>query len=118
MKEGYYITADGEKVILKSEKIINVSYQNIVELVIPDGVKWVYCYNNQLTELNLPKGVEWVSCENNQLTELKLSEGVKWVYCWNNQLTELILPDGVKEVRCDYIPNVEAPDGCNVNMEI
>ena len=118
MKKGYYITADGEKVILESQKRVDVSNKNIVELVLPDGVRLDHCYNNQLTELNLPESVEWVSCENNQLKELNLPEGIEEVSCENNQLTELNLLEGVKWVSCDYIPNIKAPDGCNVKMHI
>ena len=75
MKKGYYITEAGEKVILKSQEIIDVSYKKIVELVIPEGVKWVSCYNNQLTELNLPEGIKFVHC--NYIPNLKTPNGCK-----------------------------------------
>ena len=82
MKNGYYITSSGEKVILKVTNTIDVSSKDIIELVLPEGIKSVYCSKNQLTELVLP-------------------EGIKNVYCYNNQLTELVLPEGIKDVYCD-----------------
>jgi rRNA-processing protein FCF1 len=71
------------------------------KLIVPEGVKFVYCDDNKLKELIIPEGVEWVSCKNNKLTELALPESVKYVYCDNNKLKELILPKGVKYVYCD-----------------
>ena len=81
MKNGYYITKSGEKVTLEVTDTINVSYKEIVELVLPEGIKTVYCHHNQLKELVLPEGIEYVYCHNNQLKELVLPEGIKTVYC-------------------------------------
>ena len=123
-KKGYYITVGGKKTELspptEKNEILNVSYIDIVELIVPegyetvwcdnnqltllvlpDGVKEVYCYNNQLTSLVLPNGIKYISCNNNQLTSLVLPEGIKGVYCYNNQLTSLVLPDGVEYISCD-----------------
>ena len=83
MKTGYYITSNGERVILKSQTILDLSYRNIVELVIPEGCKYVSCWSNQLTELVIPEGCETV-------------------YCNDNRLTKLIIPDGCEKVFCDY----------------
>ena len=69
-------------------------------LVVPEGVKRVYCYNNQLTELKLPEGLAWVYCSYNRLRELKLPEGIKRVYCYNNQLTEIKYYEGT-DIYCD-----------------
>ena len=63
MNKGYYITKAGEKVTLEAADIINVSYKSIVELVLPEGVKKVYCHHNQLTTLTLPEGVKEVYCD-------------------------------------------------------
>ena len=63
MKKGYYITSKGKKVILKSEKIINVSNMDIIELVLPDGVLWVSCEHNKLETLILPDGIKTVWCD-------------------------------------------------------
>ena len=82
MKKGYYITADVKKVNLSPQLAIDVSNRNIVELVVPEGTKYVWGYNNNLTKLNLPEGIEDV-------------------YCYNNKLTELILPNRVEKVVCD-----------------
>ena len=65
MKEGYYITASNEKVILESKKFINVSNRDITELVIPEGCKSVSCSNNQLTSLVIHEGCEKVWCDMN-----------------------------------------------------
>ena len=62
MNKGYYITSSGEKVALEAADTIDVSYKDIIELVLPEGVQTVYCYNNQLTTLTLPEGVQTVSC--------------------------------------------------------
>ena len=66
MKEGYYI-ANGKKTILESNEHINLYNMGITELVIPDGVKYVYCNNNQLSELILPEGITHVWCDKNLL---------------------------------------------------
>ena len=67
---------------------INVCFKELTELKLPDGVKEVYCSNNQLTELNLPDGVKLVYCSDNQLTELNLPDGVESVYCSDNNFPE------------------------------
>ena len=41
----------------------------------------VYCSNNNLTELIIPEGCKYVYCDNNNLTELILPEGCKYVFC-------------------------------------
>mgnify|MGYP001607195049 CR=1 FL=1 len=101
MKKGYYITDKGEKVIIDSQESIDLSYKNIVELILPSGIKYVYCHNNQLKELILPSGVKYVYCYNNQLKELILPSGIEFVSCENNNITGLILPSGIKNVYCD-----------------
>ena len=63
MNKGYYITSSREKVALEAAVTIDVSHKNIVELVLPEGVQYVYCSNNQLTTLTLPEGVQTVYCD-------------------------------------------------------
>ena len=79
--QGYYITSNGERVIIDSQESIDLSDKNIVELILPSGIKRVYCNNNQIKELILPSGIEYISCENNNITGLILPSGVKTVYC-------------------------------------
>ena len=101
INQGYYITDKGERVIIDSQDFIDLSYKNIVELILPSGIKDVSCYNNQIKELILPSGVKNVHCSNNQIKELILPSGIQYVYCENNDITGLILPSGVKYVSCD-----------------
>ncbi len=105
MKDGYYITTKNKKVELlpptKENKTLDVSNQNIKELVVPKGYEVVWCFYNQLTSLELLEGIKEVYCGNNQLTSIELPEGIKEVYCYNNQLTSLMLPDGIEAVSCD-----------------
>ena len=93
--------------------------EQLVSLIIPEGVTHVYCHNNPLTELKLPKGVTWVSCRGNQLKELNLPEGVTYVDCYRNQLTELILPKGVKYLYADKeITGLEKYIGTDVKINL
>ncbi len=103
--KGWYIARDGSKHELESDYIINLSSMDIVKLVIPNGAKKVYCYNNKLTELVIPNGVIEVYCWLNKLTELYLPCSVEYIDCKNNQLTELIVSDNC-EVSCDDHVNV------------
>jgi hypothetical protein len=69
--KGWYITSDGLKCeFISTTGIITVSSMNITELVIPDGVKEVFCYDNQLIKLDIPDSVTYISCKRNSLTEL------------------------------------------------
>ena len=45
MKNGYYITSSGEKTVIEA------------------GTKTVHCSNNQLKELVLPEGIKEVYCD-------------------------------------------------------
>ena len=83
----YYKTSDGkvvelEQVDLEQQDILNLCCEDIVELVIPDGYKRVWCNDNKLKELIIP-------------------DECKYVRCWNSQLKELIIPDGCEEVEAD-----------------
>lgn len=81
MNKGYYITSKGERVELESKDSLGLNDRDIVELVVPLGVKLVYCWDNKLKELNLPEGIKDVYCSDNELKELELPKGVKWVVC-------------------------------------
>lgn len=78
----------------KQERTIKVIYDGIEVtvtivggvLIVPEGVKHVDCYHNQITELILNDSVRWVDCSHNQITELKLNDAVEWVDCSNNPL--------------------------------
>ena len=74
-------TIDGYRKEFECSDGILCSYNDLVSLEIPYGVKYVWCYNNQLSELILPEGVTNVYCHNNLLTELIIPNGVKTVYC-------------------------------------
>ena len=101
MKNGYYITSTGKRVELEPKIVLSLQHMSIVELVIPEGVRTVWCWNNQLTELILPDGVKYVYCSRNYIKKLVLPEGIKEVYCSRNYITNLILPKGIEQVNCD-----------------
>ena len=98
---GYYKTSNGEIFPLEKEDVISLSYKDIIELVLPEGCKKVYCYDNQLTELIIPEGCTEVDCSNNKLTELILPEGCEWIYCHHNNLTNFNPPKSCKRLWCD-----------------
>ncbi len=77
---GFYITSTGDKVILEQSEIIELSGRDIIELVLPDGVGVIWCWNNKLTELVIPNGVKQINCSGNQLTELIIPDNCR-VYC-------------------------------------
>jgi hypothetical protein len=90
---GYYITSSEPniKVPLEPQDDINLSFMNLIELVLPQ-CKRVYCSYNLLTELIIPEGCEYVSCRDNMLTKLILANSCNDVWCYNNYLTKLIIP--------------------------
>jgi hypothetical protein len=67
--KSWYVNDYGKKELEPSD-LINLSYMDLTELVLPDGVKEVWCRNNQLNELIIPDQVEYISCKGNNLTEL------------------------------------------------
>jgi hypothetical protein len=77
--KGWYKTSGGYdiKYELYNRKGNYLSCCDIIELVIPDGVKEVYCSNNNLTELIIPDQVEYIDCDDNQLTKLDIPDSVK-----------------------------------------
>jgi hypothetical protein len=100
MNTGFYITSKGIKNELVSTYTIMLSYNDLIELVIPYGVKEVACYDNKLTKLDLPDSVKIINCHNNNLTKLIIPDSVEYIDCRYNQLTELVVPDNCK-VKCD-----------------
>jgi hypothetical protein len=100
-KYGYFIRADNPtvKVRLAPAKYIDLSFKNLIELVLPE-CKEVRCYNNKLTNLIVPNGCKFIMCCKNNLNKLVLPIGCETVYCSNNNLTELIIPEGCEYVSC------------------
>jgi hypothetical protein len=96
---GWYIT-DGNLYELETANRIELCNKDITELVIPDGVKDIWCWENKLTKLILPNTIEYINCYDNNLTELIIPDSVVFVHCINNNLTELIVPDNCI-VECD-----------------
>jgi hypothetical protein len=91
-QNGYYITRDNpsEKVLLEPQEKINLSFIDLIELVLP-MCKSVWCNSNYLKELIVPESVELLNCSNNQLTELIISKSCKLIECSNNKLNKLII---------------------------
>ena len=61
----------------------------------------LFCSYNKLVSLEIPEGVKEVYCHGNILTELIIPNGVTHVYCHNNKLSELIIPESVECLKCD-----------------
>jgi hypothetical protein len=101
-KNGYYIMKSNptEKVVLRSEELIDLFSKELIELVIPQGCKKVYCSYSSLTKLIIPEGVEFISCIYNFLTELIIPNGCKFISCHHNNLNKLILPMSCEEIYC------------------
>ena len=91
INQGYYITSKGEKVIIDYQEYIRLSNKNIVELILPSGVKNVWCHNNQIKELLLPSGIQNVYCENNNITGLILPAGIRNVSCDDGAIKDPII---------------------------
>jgi hypothetical protein len=83
--KGWYKTSKGIKYELYLD-FINVSGMDITELVIPYGVKQIWCISNKLTELIIPDSIISIRCR-------------------HNNITELIVPDHC-EVECDESVNI------------
>lgn len=39
-------------------KTLDASYQELETLEVPEGIKGVFCHNNNLTKLELPEGID------------------------------------------------------------
>ncbi len=98
--KGWYKTSDGTLYELETTNDISLCYMDLIELVIPDGVRVVWCWNNKLTELIIPDSVVAVLCDKNLLTKLIVPDQVEYINCRNNQLTKLIVSDNCA-VDCD-----------------
>ncbi len=89
---------------------------------LPSGLKYLYCYNNQLqTFPTLPGGLEYLYCSSNQLQTLpNLPGGLKILWCYNNQLQSLPnLPNTLVQLRvrrnmADFRKLIEIPEECLV----
>ena len=68
MNKGIGINNKGKKIVYPIDNgILDCSYQNLISIEIPIGVKTVSCENNNLTELLLPATVKDVFCYNNSV---------------------------------------------------
>jgi Leucine-rich repeat (LRR) protein len=71
---------------------MNLTYKNLTELPpLPDDLKGLWCYRNQLTRLpSLPPNLINLWCSNNLITELPpLPPGLTNLSCHNNPMTQL-----------------------------
>jgi hypothetical protein len=80
--KGWYKTSDeyGFKHCFERNYNIGLNGRRITELVIPDGVKQIWCISNNLTELIIPSSVELIDCRYNKLTELIVPDNCM-VFC-------------------------------------
>lgn len=80
--QGYYIS-EGIKHIIKGYSTNGCFYnRNISELVIFSSFfKHINCRYNQIKELKIPNGTRFVYCENNKKKELYLPNSLKRLYC-------------------------------------
>ncbi len=64
MIEGIRISANFRHYIrLGCDKTIECINCNKTELTIPDGIMWVYCYDNDIQMLNIPSSVIEIACD-------------------------------------------------------
>jgi hypothetical protein len=106
---GYYITSHNPtvKVKLQSQDEIVLSNMGLRELVLPKCKK-VWCHYNQLTELIIPDGCVHVNCANNSITKLILPESCVRLDCSNNLLIKLHISINTKYINCNmnYFPKI------------
>ncbi len=59
-KDGYLIRENGEKLIISFQRFtINVVANDVVELIIPENIRFLYCKSNKkLKSITLPKLVQ------------------------------------------------------------
>ena len=108
MKSGYYITADGERVKLDNDigiyllTLEHINLLEITELVMTLPISTISCSSTKLTKLILPKGVKGLYCNyNNLLTELIIPDTVNILECVGTKFKDLILPLGLEFLWCD-----------------
>ena len=65
---------------------------------IPDHIKYLHCYNNNITSLpKLPDSLIRLNCQNNNITELtKLPDGLN-ISCQNNNIPYRVTINNVRE---------------------
>jgi len=88
----------------------NMSLKNLPE--IPDNIKKLYVYNNQLTFLpKLPENLEELYCGNNQIEILPtLPNSLVVIYCESNNINALpSLPKNLKILFCENNKLVSLP---------
>lgn len=95
---------------------LDCRFNSITNLVIPKGIKKLFCFNNIIEELILPEGIKKVWCFNNKIKELILPDSLEYLSCINNNLTELTIPKNSQYIYCDR--NVKGLDKINWNCDI
>jgi Leucine-rich repeat (LRR) protein len=68
---------------------------------LPQNLKYLSCYGNQLTSLpTLPQNLQSLSCSNNQLTLLPtLPQNLEYLYCSNNPIYEIVNNDSLITIK-------------------
>ncbi len=70
---------------------ISCNGNNLIELIIPESCKEVWCVKNNLTKLIIPSSsCNNVFCENNLLTKLIIPKESNRIDCHNNCLPKVI----------------------------
>ena len=85
----FYKKIDGKVVELEQQIILDLWFNHIIELIIPDGCEHVFCQNNKLTELIIPDSCKNIRCDSNQLKELVIPAGCEEVHADMKSVTEL-----------------------------
>lgn len=85
----------GEQMKCTNQYVTRIDY-------IPDYITDLVCYGNELTELNLHEGLKWLDCSHNRLTKLNLPSSLTILVCNDNKLTDIgDLPPNLISIECD-----------------
>ena len=57
------ITSKGNSIEFECNDILFCSYEDLVSLEVPEGVKKVWCRDNKLTKLKIPESVTMLICD-------------------------------------------------------
>tara|TARA_Y100001936_G_scaffold248379_1_gene296142 strand:+ start:113 stop:838 length:726 start_codon:yes stop_codon:yes gene_type:complete len=96
-------------------RYINQEGESIENHKLPNSLKVLLCYDNQLTLLpTLPNSLQELDCSFNQLTSfnnVQLPNSLKYLDCYNNKLISLCdLPNSLKELNCSNNQLISLPD--------
>lgn len=87
---------------------VNLMNRNLTDEtfpIVPEGVKFIYAYNNALTKvpINLPSTLEVLHLGNNKIRKLEnLPKKLQYLYCESNGLEENdTFPDTIEKVVLD-----------------